>query len=91
MHRKPHNLQRNFNLRLRGRLRNGRVRDMANLTGAMRFVVAIAVIVGNNLRAKDEYRQHERYGQEAEGKTPVHFKISGQDSPAGMVLRYCFA
>lgn len=63
--RQPSNTQRNFDLRLRGRLWNRGMNDVADLAGAMRFVMRIAIIVGHYLRAKNEYRQYERYGQQA--------------------------
>jgi hypothetical protein len=54
--RKPHNAQWDFNLRLCRWLRNRRMGDVANLAGAVRFVVRIAVIVSHHLGAQNEDR-----------------------------------
>ena len=58
--REPCNAQRDFDLCLRRRLRNRRMGDVADLTGAMRFVVGVAVVVGDDLRAQNQYRQDQR-------------------------------
>lgn len=39
--------------------------DVADLAGAMRFVMPIAVMVSHHLRAQDEDRQNQRQGQQA--------------------------
>jgi hypothetical protein len=58
--REPCNAQRDIDLCLRRRLRNGRMGDVADLTGAMRFIVRVAVVVDDNLRAQNQYRQDQR-------------------------------
>ena len=70
--RESRNLQRDLNLRLRRRLWNRRVRDMADLAGAVSFVVPVAVIVGDNLRAQNEDRQDERHRDEPKAKSFEH-------------------
>ena len=56
----PRNTQRDIDLCLRRRLRNGRMGDVAHLTGAMRFIVRVAIVVDNYLRAQNQYRQDQR-------------------------------
>jgi len=51
---------------LSGRLRDGRVGDMADLASAVRFVVGVPVEVRDNLHAQRKYRHHQRYGQQPE-------------------------
>ena len=46
--------------------------NVANLTGAMRFVVGIAVKVSDNLNAKDQYRQDQRYGEQTQREALGH-------------------
>jgi hypothetical protein len=50
---------------LRGRLRDGGVRDVAYLARAVGFVVGISVEMRDNLDAKDEHRKNQRYSQQA--------------------------
>ena len=52
--------QRDLNLGLRRGLRNRRVSDVANLAGAMIFVVGVPVEVADNLHAQHEHRQNQR-------------------------------
>jgi hypothetical protein len=70
------NLQRNFDLRLRRWLWNGRMRNMADLAGAVSFVMPVAIIVGNYLGAQNEDRQDERYGDESKRKSSGHVRRS---------------
>ena len=51
-------------MRMRGRLRNRNMPDMANLTGAVIFVVRTTVGVGYGLCPKCEHRQNQRQDQQ---------------------------
>jgi hypothetical protein len=65
-------LERNLNLRLGRGLWNGRVRNVADLTSAMIFVVRKPIKVCHDLHTQDEYCQNEEYPEEAESNFSLH-------------------
>ena len=67
--RETRNAQRNFNLSLCRRLRDRRMSDMADLAGAMGFVMRVTIEMGHNLNAEDEDRQNQRCGDQTEGES----------------------
>ena len=61
----PSNDERNLYLRLRGWLRDRGVRDVANLAGAMGFVVISAVRMCDDLRPQRENAQNEGHREKS--------------------------
>lgn len=70
---------RNLQLRLRSGRRNCGVGDMAHLTGAVCFVMIVAVGMAESIDAQYAYRQDQRYRQQPQKKgSGAHSKATNQ-------------